>query len=321
MHHSNLGRADLNLLILFASLVETRSVTRTAQGLNLSQPAVSHALARLRQLFDDKLFVRTSTGLVLTPRAEELVSPIQSTLVAIEGLMSVSGFDPATTTRRFRVASSDYGAMAVVPPVAECFFSTAPNAGLEINHFTADTERDLEVGKIDLALYGNEPPRGRFRSLELFRESFSCVVRCDHPLVLKLRRRRISIDDYTSWRHALVSIHGGRSGVIDQHLDRIGKPRKIEFWTPYFLTAPMVVAQSDLILTVPTRLADQFSALLGLVRIELPIEVPEYGYFVVWHERSENDQGVGWLRELIAKAGRAPERVTHQPARARQRRR
>lgn len=265
----------------------------------MSQPAVSRALAKLRQALGDKLLVKASGGMLLTERAGTLIEPLADLLSELETFFEKRQFNPATTDRIFTICSTDYGAMAILPRLSATLFSAAPSAGLEIVPFSPERLQNLADGQLDLALYADQPLPAAFRSCDLFAEDYSCVVRAGHPILDKVDGSALPMDDFLAWPHALITVFGGRKGLVDQSLAALGLKRKIALWMPYFSTMPLVMAESDLILTLPNRTARKFAVLTGLVVLRPPVEIGGFTYRLVWHERTQGDPAVTWLRGLI----------------------
>jgi DNA-binding transcriptional LysR family regulator len=300
MPFSTSRKLDLNLLVILGVLLETRNATATAARLNMSQPSVSRALARLRDIFGDKLLVKGARGLVATPRAESLAEAIADLLANVEAVVNAPRFDPATSERTFTIATTDYGALAVLPSLSSRLAKEAPGVSLQIRPLTPDAFRRLSSSEIDLALYSDDPVPGPLRTRKLFVETYTCVAREGHPALKTLTRGRMALDTFLAHSHVLVNVLGGQSGVVDDALAAIGRERRILMWLPYFATAALVVSRRDLILTLPDRAIRQLAASNGLVRFKPPVEIEGFGYQMVWHERSQGDHGSKWLRDTIA---------------------
>ncbi len=297
MQNLNTHGLELDDLRVLQSLYETRNTTRTAERLNKSQPGVSRVLARLRRALGDPLLVRAPGGMVLTDRALALREHLSEVLTGIEGFLAPANFDPAQAQRVFRLATTDYGALAILPGLMQRLAQHAPGIGLEVLPFSTDIFRHIAEGRSDLALYGDDVVPLPLRARTLFTEGYSCVIGAGHPLAGKTE---IGLDDFLAYPHALISILGGRTGVVDDALATRGLTRRISLWIPYFGTAATVIASSDLILTLPTRGAVALAASGSLHRFALPIPVPSFDYRLIWHDRSQADPAHKWLRDLIA---------------------
>lgn len=305
MRAVDLAKVDLNLLIVLDALLETRSVTKAAERLGTSQPAVSRSLAKLRDLFDDTLLVKGARGMTPTMRAEALAEPLARLLAGVEEFLIQPSFDPASTDRVFRLATTDYGALAVLPAVMRRFSEEAPRAGIEVVPFSREVFRALAEGQVDLLLYADGRVPGSFRTMKLFEESFVSLVRTGHPLLGDSGRDRvIPLADFAAWPQVMVSIFGGTSGPVDTALAAFGLKRHIALCVPYFATAAVIASSSDLVVTMPSRIARQLGSHLGLVELNMPSFVSGYGYRLLWHERSHGDLGAAWLRRLIRRGVR-----------------
>ncbi|MEO8243244.1 MAG: LysR family transcriptional regulator [bacterium] len=297
MPELNTHGLELDDLRVLQSLYETRNTTRTAERLNKSQPGVSRVLARLRRALGDPLLVRAPGGMVLTDRALALREQLSEVLTGIEGFLAPAAFDPAQARRVFRLATTDYGALAILPGLMPKLARLAPGIGLEVLPFSTDIFRHIAEGRSDLALYGDDVVPLPLRARTLFTEGYSCVIGPTHPLAGKAE---IGLDDFLAYPHALISILGGRTGVVDEALALRGLTRRISLWIPYFATAATVIDSSDLILTLPTRGAVALAASGGLHRFALPLPVPNFDYRLIWHDRSQADPAHKWLRDLIS---------------------
>lgn len=300
MRDLDLLKTDLNLLIVLRALLDTRSVGQAADRLGMSQPAVSRALARLRRQFGDRLLIKGGHSMTPTLRAEALAGPLAALLGSIEAFVAgTASFDAASTTQVFRLATTDYGAIAVLPAVLPHLRRLAPAAGLEILPFGRDVFRALGEGTVDLALYSDDPVPNNLRTSDLFVEDYACLVRAGHPAAARARDAQIGMDDYLAHDHALVTVLGGRTGVVDAALGQLGLSRRVSLFLPYFATAALLVGQSDLILTLPRRAAEASAAPLGLTLLRAPLALESFGYCMVWHERTHADHACAWLRALV----------------------
>ena len=303
MQEPDLKDLDLNLLVVLRALLQTRGVGQAAERLGMSQPAVSRALSRLRRQFGDQLLVKGHRSMMPTVYASELAGPLNYLLEQTEAFFErKSAFDSSTTSRVFRVATTDYGAIAIFPKLLPQFRADAPLAGIEIVAFGRDTFRMLAEGQIDIAFYADDPVPTSLRTADLFTENYSSLVRENHPLTSQITNGRIGIEAYLAHDHALVTVGGGRTGVVDDALRVLGLKRRVALWLPFFMTAAALVSQSDLILTLPRRAAAVAAGSLPLVTFLPPAELETFGYRMIWHERSHKDAACVWLRDLIARS-------------------
>jgi DNA-binding transcriptional LysR family regulator len=299
----NIGSVDLNLLVALDVLLEERSVTRAGQRIGLSQPAMSNALRRLRHLLDDPVLVRTSRGMVPTPRAAELIGPVRQALAKLEGaLATAKRFEPSKAERVFRVAAMDHTWVVLLPRLAGFLASEAPGVRLDLVPYSNTTNADLESGAIDAAvLVGKGQGRGGgFQRAELYDDNFDCLVRKNHPLV----KRRLTLEHYLELGHVLASPRSRRGGLVDRALKKKGLSRRVHVIVPHFFAAAFVVAETDLITTLPRGVARPFARMLDLKVFPPPIEFEGGPWFLVWHERTLHDPAQEWLREQIVEMSR-----------------
>jgi DNA-binding transcriptional LysR family regulator len=297
MHENDLTQLDLNLLMALHALLKERSVTRAGETLGLSQSATSHALKRLRKLFDDPLLVRTSQGMIPTSRAEHLIEPLRQILLEIEQLIQTPTFDPKTAEGRIQITATDYATVVILPTLLKRVAEEAPHLDIECHHWREDTLEKLRNGEIDLALGGQNPPdSNEFNFQQLFVEDFVSIVRADHPVT----QSEFTTDVFLAWSHALITVTNSRMGYIDKLLEEFGAKRRILLQLPHFLAAPLIVAKTDLILTLPRRLAMLFAEFANLSVLDPPIELDEFNYIQIWHKRRQHEPRHTWLRELIA---------------------
>jgi DNA-binding transcriptional LysR family regulator len=292
----NVKDLDLNLLRTFDAVLQDRSVTGAAVRLGLTQPAVSNALARLRALFGDALFVRTPSGMDPTPFARELGEPVRQALALLESALAHGpGFDAATSSRAFRFYMSDLGLIEFLPPLIERLQRLALGVRLEAIALDVEDIGDaLAAGTLDLAvgfLPGLGPP---VRRRQLFRDPYLCMMRADHPTIKKTLSRK----QFLEASHALVSYRGGHR-VIEEALERAGLARRIALRVPHFTVVPMILERSNLILTLPARVARVFERRGSLKSLPPPVPIPPAEVAVHWHERFEGDPGNRWLRDLM----------------------
>jgi DNA-binding transcriptional LysR family regulator len=297
----NLFGVDLNLLVLLAELLREKSVSRAARRAGLSQPAASHALRRLRELFDDELLVRVGRRMVPTPRALELGPPLERALASMSTLVAPpAAFDPRTAKRSFRIATADLQQVVLFPRLLSILAGEAPGLDLVVDpgiHHVADR---LAAGELDLGLF---PLRARdrlpgLREHVLLHDHFVCLVRRGHPLA----RRQPDAKRFAAARHAFVAPGGVRGGVVDDVLAERGLTRRVAFQAAQFLVAPFVVAETDLVITVPAQVARLFTRLLPLAAFEPPVPLGGFSMSLVWHERFDADPAHRFLREAVIRS-------------------
>ena len=295
---SNLRRLDLNLLVTLDALLAERNVTRTAERLNFSQPAVSIQLAKLRDFFGDPLLLPGPRGMRPTARAEALREPLRQALQALSGAVSpAKPFNPAEATHTWRVAATDYAESTIVLPVLGGLRTAAPATRLAVVEMVPTRiARQAEQGDIDLAFHTTEGSPPGLRRRTLFKERYVLVGRANHPRL----RRRPTPKQFCQLEHVMVSPDGGGFlGVTDEALAKVGMARKVVLSVPHFLVVREVLAHSDLVAMLPARLV-RGSRQLKVV--DAPVEVPGYEMSMLWHERVHRDPAHQWLREFIAAA-------------------
>lgn len=288
---------DLNLLVALDALLAERNVTRAARRLNLSQPALSAQLARLRDLFGDALLVPAQRGMLPTPRALELQEPLRRVLDEVRGvLVAGARFDPAAALTTFRIAASDYTQQAILAPLALGLARDAP--GLRFAFRTIDAPNlvaQMEEGTVDLALMVPETAPERLRMRVLFDERYVAIVRRDHPAV----GAALDLDTFCALDHVIVSPRGGGFvGPTDAALAAHGRSRRVAMSVPGFLIVPEIVARSEMIALVPERMARDAAARVQI--FEPPLPVPGFRIAMVWHHRTADDPAQQWLRARLA---------------------
>lgn len=296
VHTKTLASIDLNLLVVLRALLTERHVTRAASRLGLSQSATSHALSRLRELYDDPLLVRNGRTLQLTPRAARLLPSLERGLTDLQTAVDVEpGFDPRTARRAFTIGMADYTQAVLMGPLLRRLAVEAPDVTLNIVGFPNLREL-IESGNLDLSLdvSGNKPP-STFLIHELFEEGFVCMVRRDHPVV----KSTLSLAQYLELRHLVVSPSGATGSYVDTELERLGHTRRIALRVSNFLIAPIVISKTDFINTMPTRLARQAAKDYPLRLLPAPFPVPKFSLRLVWHPRLDSDPAQRWLREMF----------------------
>jgi DNA-binding transcriptional LysR family regulator len=298
----NLGRIDLNLLVHLDALLKERSVTRAAARVGIGQSAMSHNLARLRELFGDELLTRGSEGMRLTPRAVTLLEPVQSMLAQVEALVSRNrAFDPATAVRTFRFGLPDSMEILIMPALLARMREVAPGIHLRLYNFDASRLLDdLDADEMDLAIGYDAFQPGQFhhKRRKLFTETYLCMFNAEKTGVAP----PISLEDFVRLPHVLTSLRPGRSvrGIVDDALEKLGLRRSIALTTPRFLTVPSLVARAPVIVTMQARLARLFAAEFGLSLSPLPVELREVTVSLLWHASYDHDPAHTWLRHQVA---------------------
>jgi len=295
---------DLNLLKAFDALISERAVTRAASRIGLSQPAMSHALSRLRSLFADDLFVRTQTGMEPTAHAREIAPLVSAAIEHIEAALNLGvGFDPAKSAGIFTAGMAEYAEVALVGRLARAFAEQAPRAILRLLPLDGrDAGERLERGAIDVAIAHLRGLPTAIESQTLLRDPFVVVVRKDHSLTAE----PLSIEAYAAQSHILVSPRGDTSGAIDRILVDFGLRRRISLLVATYLALPAALAASDLVATVPSRTAAQIAGTAAVAILPLPIDL-EATVSMAWHRRAASEPAQAWFRSLLVNAAAQPE--------------
>ncbi|AZZ92644.1 LysR family transcriptional regulator [Hahella sp. KA22] len=290
---------DLNLLAAFDALMKERNVSRAATQVGVSQPAMSAALARLRKLTGDPLFIRSSEGLLPTARARDLEAPVAQALRHIEtALVKQPAFAPEEAAITFTLGLSDYPAFVLLPLLQKALKQQARGVELKVVEFTSrDSAVDLlDAGEIDAAI--GVPPtqqEGRIITQPILKDEFVTAIRRDHPAA----RRGMDLQTYLSLEHVLVSPEGDRHGVVDQALALMNLRREIALSLPQMFAAPMIVAQTDLVTTLLKRVALNSPAQGALALFPPPVVLAEVWFGLIWHRRNDTHPAQVWLRNLI----------------------
>jgi DNA-binding transcriptional LysR family regulator len=297
----NLGHIDLNLLVHLDALLTERSVTRAAARVGIGQSAMSHNLARLRELFDDELLTRGPEGLRLTPRAVTLAEPVRTTLARIQTLVARDeAFDPATAMRTLRFGLPDSMEILIVPTLLAQLREVAP--GIHLRLYNIDSSRlldDLDADELDLAIGYDVFPQGQahHKQRQLFTEGFLCMFNAELTGISP----PISLDDYVRLPHVLTSLRPARSvrGIVDDALEKLALRRSVILTTPRFLTVPYLVARTPAVVTMQARLARLFATEFGLSLSPPPVQLREVAVSLLWHASYDHDPAHTWLRRMI----------------------
>ena len=296
----NWGAFDLNLLIVFDAVMQERSVTRAGSRIGLSQPAMSHALNRLRYMLKDELFVRTPDGMVPTPRAEALAQPLRNALSEMQHALEPAAFEPASSERRFTLSVNNYAAAVIVPPLVPAIAAAAPGLSLDLRPSgTLDVVEQLDRGEIDLALGAMAGPGERFVAAPLLEDGFVTVMRRDHPA----SRRKLTPQAFAALRHLEISSSREDTSFIDRWLEERKLARRIALRAPY-LSAAAILARSDLVATLSRRIAEAFIRDHALELKTPPYPSPRLKTAMLWHRRLDRHPAHRWLRDTITAVAR-----------------
>jgi len=297
---------DLNLLRVLVAIDEKRSVSAAAIRLQRSQPSVSAALGKLRAFFSDALFIRSGNTMQPTPRLVEIMGPVRQVLSRIgTEIVASPSFDPASSHQPVVLALSDVGEVVFLPSILQRLRQEAPEVTLKSVSLPAeDVASGLEAGTIDLALgYFPNLKRHNFFQQTLFSDSFTCLMRTDHPV----RSQRLSLKQFMQLDHAVVRAESRTEEVIERFLARRRIQRRVRLTTPHFASVPPIVEQSDLVVTVPVPLAGYFSTVSSGIRIvRPPFEPPYIDLKQIWHRKFHHDTRSRWLRGLMCSLFQKP---------------
>lgn len=306
----NINKVDLNLLIYLDVLLREKNVTRAANQLNITQPAMSNGLKRLRNLFNDPILVRTSDGMVPTERSKALAPVIRKILLELEeALQSEDSFNPATSERVFRLMASDYAASTLIPNLLSNISKIAPHICIDIMTPSDINFHDVEAGKVDMAINRFEELPQSFHQKTLWYDSFSCLMAADSPMV-----NRFGLQSYLRAKHIWVSKTGFGVGVgmdpkdvqklgwVDEALSRIGEKRSIKVFTRNYNVAMQLAAQDQLITTLPSKAAARYAQDPNFVVVAPPFDIPDIELKMIWSPLLHHDSSHIWFRQQVLEA-------------------
>ncbi len=293
----NLRDIDLNLLVVFNQLLVERHVSKVAEKLGLTQPAVSNALARLRKLLGDELFLRTPRGMQPTPFADELAEPVAYALGMIHGALNQrSSFEPATSQRSFTIGMTDIGEIYFLPKLMDELARLAPGVSVStVRNAAVNLKDEMEAGHVDLALGLLPQLKGGFFQRRLFRQRYVCLFRKGH----RLDKRKISLAEFSAADHVVVVSAGTGHGKVDELLERNGVQRRVRLTVPHFVAVGHILRATDMIATVPEAFAQQVAGAFELVSVAHPAGLPDIAINMFWHAKFHKDPANQWLRSLI----------------------
>jgi DNA-binding transcriptional LysR family regulator len=294
-----MSNVDLNLLVVFDAILQSQSVTAAAERVGLSQSTMSYELAKLRRLFDDRLFVRMSTGMQPTPRALQLADPVRRALEIVNSeILKKFHFDPLKSKRTFTLCMSDIAEVNFLPKILHLLAREAPGVSVKtVAIDRQDVGRAMAKGELDLLIgFFPDLKKAGFYQQSLFLHTYACVVRKGHPRV----DSEITLQQFLSESHVVVRPEGRSYEVVERFLEKSGFTRRIVLVTPHFTSVPFIIAASDLITILPISLAEAFAKFAELKTVSLPFSVPTYNIKQHWHERFHNDEENMWLRKKIA---------------------
>ncbi|NMY38455.1 MULTISPECIES: LysR family transcriptional regulator [Pseudomonas] len=291
----NLNKVDLNLFVVFDAIYTEANLTRAGQIIGITQPAVSNALARLRESFNDPLFVRTAQGMVPTPMAQNIISPVRSALALLRVSVQESRtFNPLQANKTFRISMTDLTEAVVLPPLFQRLRKQAPSVVVEsfLSH-RRETTSDLAAGRLDFAIDAPLNTDPQVRHVKLMEDRYVCAMRPAHPLA---GQPSVSLDEYLGLTHIHISTRRNGLGQVDLALGKMGLQRKITLRSQHYLMASNVLQHTDMVMTVPERFARRHA----LHFVALPLnELPSVETHLYWHESTEQDPANRWMRELL----------------------
>ena len=288
---------DLNLLVVMQQMFKARSVSRVAEQLGLSQPAVSNALARLRKLLGDPLFVRTPAGMLPTPFAQQFAAPLAQALATLHAALNQRAeFAPAHSERVFTIGMTDIGEIYFLPTLMDALARAAPGVAVSTVRNTAvNLKEEMEAGHVDLAIGLLPQLKSGFFQRRLFLQRYVCLFRKGHAL----DKRRVSLREFSAAEHVVVVSPGTGHGKVDEVLERAGIRRTVRLTVPHFVAVGHILRHTDMVATVPERLAQALVEPFGLAYSAHPATVPQIAIKVFWHAKVHKDAASQWLRTLV----------------------
>jgi DNA-binding transcriptional LysR family regulator len=296
-HDSRLLDLGMNLLLSLNALLSERSVSRAAEQMGMTQSGMSHALRQLRELLGDQLLVRSGNAMLLTPRAAQMAPVLQQVLGQLQrALGNEAQFNPATSMRCFNISMRDAAIIQVAPRLLPVLRREAP--GIQLDLFAPEIDQlpaQLESGEVDLHIGPFPPESPGLLTRKLFDEELVCLVHSAHPVV----KTGLNLEAYLRLPHALITTSRSGSGIVDMLLAEKGHTRSVVLRINSFLAAPMLMVDTDLVLTLPRYTAALFMAHHSLAMLPPPLELPQGRVSMSWHERFDNEPGGRWLRQLV----------------------
>ena len=300
----NLSKVDLNLFIVFDAIYTEANLTRAGQIVGITQPAVSNALARLRDTFNDPLFVRTAQGMVPTPMAQNIITPVRQALQLLRVSVQESrSFNPNEANKTYRISMTDLTEAVILPHLAARIRRLAPN--INIDSFLTrrrETTKELAAGRLDFAIDAPLNTDPQVRHVRLFEDRYVCIMRKGHPLASK---DRITLEDYLAQSHIHISSRRNGLGHVDLALGKMGLQRRVVMRSQHYQMAPLVLESTDMVMTVTER----FALRHNLHWVQLPIDdIPLVQTHLFWHESTDQDPANRWMREQIIELSQQLER-------------
>lgn len=294
---NHLTKANLNLLVIFDILMKEQNLTKTGQQLNLSQPAISHALKGLREMFNDELFFKGPGGMRPTDHALRLIEPVRQALAKIEGVLTIKDtFEPETSSRIFQLGLSDYATFMLLPPVVARLAREAPCATIDVQHINKpEKSQMLENGDIEMSIALFDKAPKRLESKELFNERLVCIADQDN----KELTDGLTLEKFVKLPHLLISFSEDSIATVQRALSEQGLKRHVALRVRHVVPAGYVIKNSSLIAVLPERLAMFLEKMIKIKIHEIPLELEPQKVMMVWHKRSDSDAGLVWLRQHV----------------------
>ncbi len=289
----NLNKVDLNLFIVFDAIYTEANLTRAGQIVGITQPAVSNALARLRETFNDPLFVRTAQSMVPTPMAQNIIGPVRNALQLLRVSVQESRtFNPLQANKTFRISMTDLTEAVVLPPLFQRLRRLAPNVKIEsMLAKRRETTKELAAGRLDFAMDAPLNTDPQVRHVKLLEDRYVCAMRRGHPLA----KDKLSVEEYLSLSHIHISSRRSGLGMVALALGKMGQQRKIALRSQHYMMATQVIQQTDMAVTVPERFARRHD----LYQVPLPVDIPPLETHIYWHESTDQDPANRWMREQM----------------------
>lgn len=293
MRNAILKKVDLNLFLVFDTIYTERNLTQAARSLSITQPAVSNALSRLRRIFNDELFIRTSRGMLPTPVADSIAHNVSGALATLNNsIMEREAFDPLVAERTYQFSMTDLAEAVVLPRLFPFFEREAPGVGLQSYYIKRnELVRQLSRGELDFAIDVPVVEDSQLYHQSLISDHYVCAVRPEHPVA----RGNLDLETYLGLKHIHVSSRRKGLGQVDLALLRHKAERRIHLRVQHYRVAAAVVSDTDLVMTVPRFLANQYQLRI----LALPFDVPPLDLHLYWHRQSDSDHSHRWLRESL----------------------
>lgn len=293
----NLRSFDLNLLPVLEAILSEGNLTRAAEKLSMSQPAMSNALSRLRLALNDPLFRRTSRGMIPTPRARSMAEPVRHALDLIQSsLRKDTAFDYSSSNRTFTIAVEDYGEVVITPRFMDWLMETAPGVRAVIRpEHSAALREDLKSGNVDLAIDYFRLREDEFSNVHLMDDELVSMVRQNHPSI----GDTLSLEQYISLPHVMLNQRSAKGSIVDRVLAEKGLERTVSLVVPHFISMPFIVKSTDFICTLPRRMAMLYSEYFRVKILKAPVVFPTIPIYLVWSTTMEGDPSHQWLRESL----------------------